>query len=178
MQLFPLQIHGEQQNGYRVFDLKRDVLTWLCDFDFELLACWLSSVWSWVVKIYAWSTIWNFFDLRQPQQSQIRSVKTQTCFCSFFVQILIDFLLILSLYDCMTACLLNSTFFFYFCSLFISFCYTYEKNWWKTQKFIFEKCKKTCIIQRELKLFLFSLYNHSETKLVLSQLSFPAYFES
>ena len=23
---------------------------------------------SWVVEIYAWSIIWNFFDLRRPQQ--------------------------------------------------------------------------------------------------------------
>ena len=55
-------------------------------------------MWSWVVEIYAWSTIQNFFDLRQPQQPQIKNVKIQSCFCSFFVQILRNFLLILSLH--------------------------------------------------------------------------------
>ena len=66
------------------FNSKPDVLKWSCDLDSELLVFWLSLVWSWVVEIYAWSTIWNFFDLRQPQQPQIKSVKIQSYFCTFF----------------------------------------------------------------------------------------------
>ena len=79
--------------GY--FNTKRDVLNCLCDLDFEFLVFWLTLVGSWVVEIYAWSTIWNCFDLRQPQ---IKSVQIQSWFCSFFL-ILINFLLIMSLYD-------------------------------------------------------------------------------
>ena len=37
-------------------------------------------MWSWLVEIYAWSTIWIFFDLSQPQ---IKIAKIQSCFCSF-----------------------------------------------------------------------------------------------
>ena len=69
---------------------KLDVLNCWCDLAFEFLVFWLSLVWSWVVEIYAWSTIWNFFDLRQPQQPQIKSVKIQSCFCSIFVKLFID----------------------------------------------------------------------------------------
>ena len=61
------------------FNAKSDVFNCSCDLDFELLVFW-------VVEIYAWSTIGNIFDLRQPQQ---KSVKIQMCFCSFFVQVLI-----------------------------------------------------------------------------------------
>ena len=45
------------------------------------------------MEIYAWSTI------RQPQQPQVKSVKIQSFFLSFFVQIWINFLLILRLYN-------------------------------------------------------------------------------
>ena len=38
------------------------------------------SVQSWVVEIYAWSTISYFFDFTQPQQSPIKSVKIQRIF--------------------------------------------------------------------------------------------------
>ena len=151
---------------------KRDVLNCWCDLAFEFLVIWLSLVWSWVVEIYAWLTIWNYFDLRQPQQPQRKSVKIQSCFCSFFVQILISFLLILSLYGSIYAEInslldkLNNM--FGFCSLFISFCNTWEKNCWKRQKKISQKCTK-------------KLHNNCKTKQILmvsSQLSFLAYFES
>ena len=85
------------------FNSKPDVLKWLCDLDSELLVFWLSLVWSWVMEIYAWSIIWNFFDLRKPQQPQIKSIKIQSCFYSFIVQIFINFLLNQSLYDSMYA---------------------------------------------------------------------------
>ena len=68
-----------------------DVLNCSSDLDFELLVFWLSLVGSWVVEIYAWLNIWNFFDLKQPQQPQIKSVKIHKCFCSIFVWILINF---------------------------------------------------------------------------------------
>ena len=64
------------------FNAKCDVLNCWCDLDFESLVFWLSLVWSWEVEVYAWTTIWNFFNLRQPQQPQIKSVKIQMCFCS------------------------------------------------------------------------------------------------
>ena len=60
--------------SYKVFECKMWCLNGSCDF-------------------------WNFFDLRQPQQPRKKSVKIQRCFSSFFVQISIGFLLILSLYD-------------------------------------------------------------------------------
>ena len=110
------------------FNAKPDVLNCSCDLDFEFLVFWLSLVWSWVVEIYAW----NFFDLRQPQQPQIKSVQIQSWFCSFFVQILINFLLVLSLYDSIFS--ENNSLpdefnnMFGFSSLFTSFCYTYENN--------------------------------------------------
>ena len=62
---------------------KRDVLTCWSDLAFEFLVFWLSLVWSWVVEIYAWSTIWNYFDLRQPQQPQRKSVKIQSWIAHF-----------------------------------------------------------------------------------------------
>ena len=42
---------------------KPDVLNCSSDLDFKLWVFWLSLVWSWIVEIYAWSTIWNYFDL-------------------------------------------------------------------------------------------------------------------
>ena len=131
-----------------------------CNLAFEYLVIWLSLVWSWVVEIYAWSTIWNYFDLRQPQQPQIKSVKIQSCFCSFFVQILIIFLLILSLYGSIHADInsllgkLNNM--FGFCSLFISFCNTWEKNCWKRQKLFSQKCSKNLHNHGQYGILIFS----------------------
>jgi hypothetical protein len=125
------------------------------------------------VEIYAWSTIWNFFDLRQTQQPQIKSVKIQSCFCSFFVSISINFLLILSLYGSIYAesnslpDKLNNM--FGFCSLFFLIFATIMKiSIEKRQKFTFQKCRK-------------NLHNHCENKqifMVSSQLSLIAFFES
>ena len=43
-------------------------------------------VWSWAVEIYAWTIIWNFFDLRQPQQ---QPRKCQNSFCPKLICLLI-----------------------------------------------------------------------------------------
>ena len=61
-----MKIMGLKINITGCFNAKRNVFNCLCDLGFELLVFWLSLVWSWVVEIYAWSTIWNFFDLREP----------------------------------------------------------------------------------------------------------------
>ena len=103
-------------------------------------------MWSWVVEIYAWLTIWNYFDLRQPQQPQRKSVKIQSCFCSLFVQILISFLLNLSLYDSKYArndswldtikiCLVSQ----WLCKFFLHF---WEKNFCLFQQFFSQVLQK------------------------------------
>ena len=104
---------------------------------------WILNYWSfeqacrgpeYLVKIYAWRTIWNFFELRHPQQPQMKSVKIQSCICSIFIWFWT--------YTYKTQSMLSKIqqYFGYFWLLqsFISFCYTFEKNWWKRQKFTFQ----------------------------------------
>ena len=82
---------GQTKSPYRVFQRKTwcfEMLVWLGFWIFCLLIN-LGVVLS--LEIYAWSTIWNLFDLRQPQQPLIKSVQIQMWFFSIFVQILINF---------------------------------------------------------------------------------------
>ena len=81
---------------------------------------WIASlVWSWAVKIYAWTTIWNFFDLRQPQQTWIKNVKIQRCFCSIFV-----ILICLWFWGYMTQNILGITVDFWYHQYFLFFGFT------------------------------------------------------
>ena len=74
------------------FNTKSDVLNYSCDLDFELLVFWLSLLWSLVVAIYAWSTIWTFFDLKQPQQPRIKISKLKGAFAQLiFLKNTFDF---------------------------------------------------------------------------------------
>ena len=61
------------------------------DLDFNFLVNIVTFLGSWDADIFTRSTNFNFFDLRQPQQPQIKSVKIQSWFCSIFVKILIKF---------------------------------------------------------------------------------------
>ena len=65
---------------YGVFQRK----TWILNYwSFDYAWCGPDS---WVVEIYAWRTIWKFFDLRDPQQS--KSVKIQVVFAHFLCKFL------------------------------------------------------------------------------------------
>ena len=63
---------------------KPDVLNCSCDLDFELWVFWLNLVSSWIVKIYAWSTIWNFFWPHIASTASDKSFKFKDVFAQFF----------------------------------------------------------------------------------------------
>ena len=63
---------------------KPDVLNCSCDLDFELWVFWLNLLWSWIVDIYAWSTIWHFFWPHIASTASDKSFKFKDVFAQFF----------------------------------------------------------------------------------------------